>query len=71
MPFIEIFTKEVASTHANGANGLSDYRMLMLESETAGYRASLRTAPLEILGDSGAANLNNVDEEQWPARVFE
>ena len=45
MPFIEIYTREVASAHANGAKGLSDYRMLMLESKTAGFRASLRTAP--------------------------
>ena len=71
MPFIEIYTREVASAHANGAKGLSDYRMLMLESKTAGFRASLRTAPLEILGDSGAATLDHLDEEQWPAPGFE
>jgi len=71
MPFIEIFTREVALTHANGADGLSDYRTLMLESETAGYRASLRTAALEILGASGAATLDHLDEEQWPAPGFE
>ena len=68
---LDLITREVASDHANGAKGLSDYRSLMLESETAGYRARLRTAALEILGDSGAANSNNGDEEQWPAPGFE
>ena len=45
---LDLVTKEVASANANGMKGLSDGRILMLESETAGYRASLRAAALEI-----------------------
>ena len=45
---LDLITREVASAHGNGAKGLSDYRMLTLESEVAGHRARLHAAALEI-----------------------